>query len=349
MAEDREILREVWQGRIPVAFSLSPDDVHTMGQPDPYHLMLPRLSYVTVIFDKVKKHFSKFVHPDKQDTGMGEVGSGNFPDGEIWLEFEGIPIKWHIPVGVLYDQYSVINNDNYPEPASYSSMLPWNLIVHFSKFPEQDILHCDSRETVEAHFMSCIKEADQIKHGGRVISAMQKKDHNQLWQGLQNDKFDQFWAVNRRLMEVPTNITAIGDAGNNREFSQAPSCFKHIPIRFYEGDKSMIQKLIKPTVNAINTRLSPKESSNESPTTLEENSESKSTIDPEQSQDDQTKAVELKRLATLRDLLEEMLPDKTCCEVNAVTQGIKPDLDTPLQWMSEHLSYPDNFLHIVIK
>ena len=141
--------------------------------------------------------------------------------------------------------------------------------------------------------MSCIKEADQIKHGGRVISAMQKKDHNQLWQGLQNgknksmlfsnanmgeaeyllnkypnqqliiiyllDKFDQFWAVNRRLMEVPTNTTAIGDAGNNREFSQAPSCFKHIPIRFYEGDKSMIQKLIKPTVNAINTRLSPKE------------------------------------------------------------------------------------------
>ena len=35
--------------------------------------------------------------------------------------------------------------------------------------------------------------------------------------------------------------------------------------------------------------------------------------------------------------------------VNVVTQGIKPDLDTPLQWMSEHLSYPDNFLHIVIK
>ena len=37
--------------------------------------------------------------------------------------------------------------------------------------------------------MSCIKEADQIKHGGRVVSSMQKKDHNQLWQGLQNGKF----------------------------------------------------------------------------------------------------------------------------------------------------------------
>ena len=56
------------------------------------------------------------------------------------------------------------------------------------------------------------------------------------------------------------------------------------------------------------------QSSNESPTTLEENNEPKSTIDPEQSQDDQTKAVEMKRLATLRDLLEEMVPDKTCCK-----------------------------------
>ena len=38
--------------------------------------------------------------------------------------------------------------------------------------------------------MSCIKEADQIKHGGRVVSSMQKKDHNQLWQGLQNGEFE---------------------------------------------------------------------------------------------------------------------------------------------------------------
>lgn len=36
MAEDREILREVWEGRIPVAFSLSPDEI-VNEQPDPYY------------------------------------------------------------------------------------------------------------------------------------------------------------------------------------------------------------------------------------------------------------------------------------------------------------------------
>jgi len=31
--------------------------------------------------------------------------------------------------------------------------------------------------------MSCLKEADQLKHAGKVMSCMQKKDHNQLWAG----------------------------------------------------------------------------------------------------------------------------------------------------------------------
>lgn len=65
--------------------------------------------------------------------------------------------------------------------------------------------------------MSCLKEADVLKHRGQVVSRMQKKDHNQLWLGLVNDKFDQFWSVNRRLME-PT-----GEDG-----------FKYIPIRCYK-------------------------------------------------------------------------------------------------------------------
>lgn len=74
------------------------------------------------------------------------------------------------------------------------------------------------REIVESHFMSCLKEADVLKHRGQVVSKMQKKDHNQLWLGLVNDKFDQFWAVNRRLMEPSGDLEG----------------FKYIPIRCYK-------------------------------------------------------------------------------------------------------------------
>lgn len=53
-------------------------------------------------------------------------------------------------------------------------------------FPDRDLLRCSSSAVIEAHFMSTIKEADAFKHKGQVINDMQKKDHKQLWMGLQN-------------------------------------------------------------------------------------------------------------------------------------------------------------------
>lgn len=140
--------------------------------------------------------------------------------------------------------------------------------------------------------MSCLKEADVLKRRGQVVSNMQKKDHAQLWLGLQNgtnrlwatlnerlspvyrmshiknllmldygnlkktlymwhhpvlnanckvifyrvflffvvDKFDQFWAVNRKLMELPNDCDH----------------FKYVPFRCYLDDGGYKQKLIKP-------------------------------------------------------------------------------------------------------
>lgn len=171
----------------------------------------------------------------------------------MWLEFNGIPLKWHYPIGVLLDIYF---ND---------IQLPWNIVVHFDKFPENVLMHCQNkyvvyfiqqqciytlftlwyfiytdrqyidiilynfREVVETHFLSCIKEADVLKHRGQIVSSMQKKDHTQLWNGIMNDKFDQFWSVNGRLMETSTE-----------------EGFKYIPFRCYTNEDKYIQKLVKP-------------------------------------------------------------------------------------------------------
>ncbi|XP_018579453.1 autophagy protein 5 [Anoplophora glabripennis] len=263
MANDREILREIWEGKLPVCFRLDSDEVADFREPDLFYLMVPRVSYFPLVTDKVRKHFLKYIVTEKQEQ-------------ELWLEYNGQPLKWHYPIGVLYDLLH--------EP---EDLLPWNLTVHFDKFPDTEIYKFSNKETVESYFMSCLKEADVLKHRGQIVSSMQKKDHNQLWLGLQNDKFDQFWAVNRKLME------------SSADHEQ----FKYIPFRCYLED-GYRQKLVKPL------------------------------------NDDGKKK-------TLQDLLTEMFPSRSTVKVK--THGLVPPLETPLQWMSEHLSYPDNFLHLCVQ
>ena len=142
-----------------------------------------------------------------------------------------------------------------------------------------------------------------------------------------SDKFDQFWAVNRRLMEIlplarastpnvsdtsstsaksdtePAETGSSSTIGTGTEFK----VFKHIPIRMYQSDRLLSLKLVKPTK------------------TCDNGSEC---------------------WTTLADLLKEYFISENYDKV--VTQGIQPDLETPLQWLAEHLSYPDNFLHVIV-
>lgn len=69
------------------------------------------------------------------------------------------------------------------------------------------------------------------------------------------------------------------------------------------------------------------------------------------------------RRKTLQEFLQELFPDNSNGKrttfvysflkinsflVKVKTHGMIPPLDTPIQWMSEHLSYPDNFLHLCL-
>ncbi|CRK97994.1 CLUMA_CG011363, isoform A [Clunio marinus] len=258
MANDREVLKVMWEGKIPVKFITEDDH----DDQDSYFLMVPRVSYFPLVTDKVKKHFQRYIENE---------------ENEVWLSYNEIPLKWHFPIGLLFDLLATDDS------------LPWQIKVNFKKFPEDVLFKCSNKDVVESHFMSCLKEADALKHKGQVISQMQKKDHKTLFLGLLNDKFDQFWAVNRRLME-----------------SAEQEGFKHIPLRCYsdDGSSTYIQKLIVPIT-------------------------------------------ETGQKKTLQDLLSEFsTPARKA--VGAKSHGIEIPIDTELQWLSETLSYPDNFLHLVL-
>lgn len=60
MANDREVLREIWDGKIPVCFTLNSEEICDLQGPDPFYLMVPRLSYFPLCTEKVRDFCSTF-------------------------------------------------------------------------------------------------------------------------------------------------------------------------------------------------------------------------------------------------------------------------------------------------
>lgn len=199
MANDREVLRLIWDGKIPICFIPDPTEIEVSQHPEPMFLMVSRLTYLPLVTEKVTKHFSRHVNNEHHD--------------EVWFECNGQtrrPLKWNCPIGepalvlspervleltlspflpgILYDLFGkeAADDEEVLVVASEQGVLPWTITVHFGNAPADQVLRCPNREVVESQFMSALKEADFLKHRGQIISTMQKKDHSQLWLGLVN-------------------------------------------------------------------------------------------------------------------------------------------------------------------
>ena len=277
MASDKQVLREVWEGKLPLCITIAPDEVNSIDPIEKIYVMAPRQSYLPLCCERVAEVFRK-AHASGDAS---EEGSNSHT--EVWFEHNGTPLKWHLPIGVLFDLHSDDTN-----------LLPWQLTAHCANFPEGELLHCRSSDVIEAHFISRLKEADYLKHDGDVINAMRRNDHQALWSGVKGQKFEQFWDVNQKLME-PVRAAS----------------FKYIPFYIHQRNQPVTQRLFQPNNNNDDNGDAPSK--------------------------------------TLAHLLEDSLPQFDPTTSRVVVQGLEPPLETPIQWLSEHLSHLDNFLHIVVR
>ena len=163
MSEEDNAIKLSWEGKIPVCFSMDASDCSKFLVPDPFFAMIPRRLYFPMVMDKALNHF--------------ESDAATFDPARIWLEWNGVPLKWNYPVGLLYDVCQSLT------PNGGSTV--FSITIRFHKnFPEDEVLFWPKVEDVEIFFMSTIKEADAIKHRSSVMSSLHKRDYQQLWSSL---------------------------------------------------------------------------------------------------------------------------------------------------------------------
>lgn len=91
-----------------------------------YQINLPRLSYLPFLLPRLHAFFApSLINPST-------------PPHELWLSFQGVPLKYHYPVGLLYDLFSgapPANPDD--DEVDAEETLPWKLELRVQEFPPE--------------------------------------------------------------------------------------------------------------------------------------------------------------------------------------------------------------------
>eukprot|EP00249_Psilotum_nudum_P012802 c23996_g1_i3 orf=182-1435(-) len=172
-----EARKLVWMGAIPLQLHLHHSEVTTLPPPSSFMVLAPRNGYLPLLTPVIKPYFQSSLPPNS-DT--------------VWFDYQGLPLKWHIPTGVLFDLLCA-------EPER-----PWNLTymlqVHFRSYPSDVLIPCDGEDAVKWNYMNCLKEASYIMYGNtRGIMNMSQSDQLELWHSVVNGDQESYDRVSIKL------------------------------------------------------------------------------------------------------------------------------------------------------
>uniref|UniRef100_A0AAV1TQX4 Autophagy protein 5 n=1 Tax=Peronospora matthiolae TaxID=2874970 RepID=A0AAV1TQX4_9STRA len=212
-ASETLLKQRVWAGRIPVVFSLDPNEVTTLHAPRPFYAMVPRMSYLVSQTRDVVEYF--------QDAAPLLSGI----QGGIWFEAKGVPLHWHMPFGLLRDLLC-------GPGAEDDTDLPWALTVHFLGFPVDVLLPCDNEQSIESHFMHSLKQATFLRMGStKAVMSLPEAKQTQIWTSLLQSDFE-------RYQEATIDLHLDG--------GEDASKLRHLPVRVHLDSTPVIQMPIAP-------------------------------------------------------------------------------------------------------
>ncbi|KAK4546241.1 hypothetical protein LTR36_002378 [Oleoguttula mirabilis] len=199
---------KIWSGSLPLEIRLAASDCRTYNESEAYLVQYPRLSYLAFVLPRLHAFFaSSLINPE-------------VPAHESWLSFEDVPLKWHYPLGLLYDLFSGAEPVNVErqrreeqigaseatvETSSGVVPIPWRLTIHYTDFPGDQLiqLDADGRAMLDS-YINGVKEADFIRNGtARTVMSLSKEDSDRLWQAVQTHDLPLFNTINNKLLNPP--------------------------------------------------------------------------------------------------------------------------------------------------
>jgi len=206
---------ECWRGALPAVFTLAPDELCGIRPPRPFSLCLPRQSLLPFVCEAVRTHFAPFGPP---------MGS------EMWFEHSGTPLRWQLPIGVLFDL--LVGAE-----ASACESLPWQITVHFASFPIHTLLKA-TRKEAEGVLLNSLKESCYLRCGSALPAmSLSPADQQKLVDALASS--------NDSAYEVGyAPIAAAVDEAISAQLSRQPP--RAVPVRVFTSSTAWRQQPFAP-------------------------------------------------------------------------------------------------------
>lgn len=252
------------------------------------------------------------------------------PASQGWFSFDDVPLKWHYPIGLLFDILAGISpakravdlSRHQPvlsreESTDATVQSPWELTVHFSDWPSDRLIPLDpSGKTNQDVFFQNVKEADYLRNGkAKAILSLSKEDSSSLWQSVQDQDLAKYLPIYRKFLNP-----------------QDGEILRNIPMKLYiprtpvssaNQSSSQHQSETRGALRVVQGLIPPTTSSSRGPQTLG---------------------------TALHDLLPKLFPSRTSfIHAQAVLHGAVVPLTTKLEELVEGAAFCDGFLHIAVR
>ncbi|PNS18965.1 Autophagy protein 5 [Sphaceloma murrayae] len=316
--------KRIWEGSLPLEIRLAAADCTSYDQSDPYLSHHPRLAYLPSLLPRLHAFFRPYlINPE-------------IAPHDTWLSFDGLPLKWHYPLGLLYDLFSGASPAGYEAqstststltagPAPEASTLPWRLTIHYSLHPTELLFPLDPDfRVLQDAYINSVKEADFIRNGSaKAVMSLSKQDSGSLWKAVDTHDLVLFNTVNTKLLNPPGQS------------------LKNVPIKIYLPSTYAHPDAPQPNTEAMRA-------------------EKKDEEDTPQPHAGSVRVVQGlvppvtgKQSTTLGVALNELLPTVFPSRRNPViaapmTHGAMLPMSAGLEDLGRAAAYADGFLHIVV-
>ncbi|EWC44620.1 hypothetical protein DRE_06609 [Drechslerella stenobrocha 248] len=298
------IRRAVWEGSISVRVLLDPSECRVFDKADAYYFQASRVAYLPFYLPRIYKFFEDFLIDRAVATAEN-----------AWFEADNAPLRWHWPIGLLYDFYTALDPTKTPTPPSPTNhdrpssppvapdaepgvpQVPWTITLRFASYPH-DLLTTLTPTSTHDSFINTIKEADFARNGtAKAVMSLSPTDSRQLFASLQEHDFDGFWSVSDKML------------------NHSGSSIRNVPLRIYNPETGQVIQGSIPIRQAGTFRGG----------------------------DPQTLGGALNSLAPM------LFPSKrSVILARPVMHGIVLPMAAPLVDLMREAMYPDGFLHITL-